>query len=197
MTRPDPSIVPPGGFFFIERAGLTLTAPTFELLVSKLTDHRVTNRLPLGDPETEVAEAILRRNPHISTVHRSRTANPSGSTTSGRVLAWTLDTANRLAVSDSRVFASAKLAASRASVCAECPFRQPPSPDPSLLDQQVSQVRTMVTRSVDHHDLGYCTFFHHDNAFACLIESIQPELNPPEQCWMSQNSPTSPSKQTD
>lgn len=179
MIRPSPHIVPPGGYTFAERRGVELTADSFEKLVTLVTNHRVTNRYPLGDPESEVAQAICARHPAFCTDRLAHRGGITDAALPARALAHAVALYQARAKSDVKLQANPETVLERAKVCSACPHARRASH--GALDAQVSGLRLSMTRSAEYPNLGYCSIFGHDNAVAAHCENSDP--NAPAECW--------------
>ena len=170
LLKPIPGLSPPGGFYFLERSGVRLEAPTWAGLLDAIASFRAVNGYPAGDIEAEAAHAICVRHPEFCRSGPREPAGGPGAALASAVLEDSERVASRLASARAaRVFADSDTVAGRAAVCRKCVFRTPLPEAATLVDQRVSQIRTLLTRSVEHTDLGYCSAFHHDCALRCML----------------------------
>lgn len=129
MLIPNPGVVPPGGYKFVDSSTgvpTELEGTSLEDLASKVLKHRLANRRPPGDPLDEIVSGICRKYPTACRESRPadipRTAFANGSSMSSRVAAW-FAAFYEQARADRGV--SESISERRAGVCATCPFNQP------------------------------------------------------------------------
>lgn len=125
---PKPSIVPPGGFHFIERhngAEIRLTGDSVDTLAQAIEKYRLTNGVPLADPKQEVVDYICGNWPHFCNQNEPHaylegnrpdsTAGLATRTANWVTRLWNLGAGNH--VSD-------KEAIRRAEICTGCPMNK-------------------------------------------------------------------------
>jgi hypothetical protein len=123
MIVKDPSVMPPGGWRYIQpETGFEFSASTLRVVVQKVTEHRKANGLPVGDPRSEIEDFVCAQ-------------LPAGSDNCTHVLDgdyalkthFTMDDVKRFiqaAVNalGSRGLADQETAEARAKTCAACPL---------------------------------------------------------------------------
>lgn len=124
---PKHSIVPPGGFHFVEKyAGteIRLIGDSVDNLAANLEKYRLTNGIPLANPKQEIVDYICGNWPHFcnETEHTGYLdASLSAMLTSAsRVAAWV----TRLWNIGADNFVTPKEADRRAAICQTCPMNQ-------------------------------------------------------------------------
>lgn len=68
MLTPNQTVVPPGGFHYIEKHDgieIRLVSHSYEMLTDVLLRYRVTNGLPPGDPKQDVIDYVCKSWPHF------------------------------------------------------------------------------------------------------------------------------------
>lgn len=125
---PKSSVVPPGGFHFIERHGnavVRIDSTSVEATAEALLKYRLANGIPPGNPQQDVFDFICKQWPHFCTDTNEsylvpnrpppREEHLSRRASNWMVLLWNLGSNNEV---------DAKTAAGRAAVCAACPLNQ-------------------------------------------------------------------------
>jgi hypothetical protein len=120
---PKPSIVPPGGFHWIERHGgaeIRITGDSVQSVAANLEKYRLTNGIPLGNPVAEIANFICSQWPHFcnsnsSSLNEGQRLGPAA-TLATRVAQWV----TRLFNMGANNFVKDKEAQRRAEICAGC-----------------------------------------------------------------------------
>lgn len=57
-------VIPPGGWKF-QQGNTLLISETFDLLVSNVKSHRVSNGIPLGDIASDIEDQIIAKFPQL------------------------------------------------------------------------------------------------------------------------------------
>lgn len=123
---PKSSVVPPGGFHFIEKFGnatVRIESTSVEATAEALLRHRLANGIPVGNPQQDVFDFICKQWPHfcsdtgdqylVPNRPPSREEHLSRRASNWMVSLWNLGANNEV---------DAITAANRAAVCATCPL---------------------------------------------------------------------------
>lgn len=128
MLFPKSSIVPPGGFHYVERhAGteIKLQAESVDTLAAVIEKYRLNNGFPLGNPRQDVVNYICSNWPHFCTEQdqgsfiEGRPPGPQAALAI-RAAAWV----TRLWNIGANNFVKQDEAERRAAICLKCPMNQ-------------------------------------------------------------------------
>lgn len=125
-AKPKTSVVPPGGFHYIEQINgreLKLESTSVESVQELLLRYRLNNGLPVGNPQQDVVDYICNNWPHFCTDATEPYLTPANpmpreAHLSRRVSDWTV----KLWELGAKNEISAQEADRRASICAACPL---------------------------------------------------------------------------
>lgn len=116
-----PTIVPPAGLFTArDDDGNVIEGMTRDELITKLTDWRVANKRPVGDPEKDVDKQLTGQVGYSSPIPVSSikdTPKPATMRLIDRVNGWVQNRIRNKAVQ----FVNQAEALKRAAICAQCP----------------------------------------------------------------------------
>jgi hypothetical protein len=116
-----PQIVPSGGGFKYERDGQFAEGFDRESLINALTNYRIVNNLPFGDPEKDVDAELLRRCPTYHPPIPTGFIAPRGSIQERSLLERCRDwLANRRIQTNALSYVSPQEADKRAAICVKC-----------------------------------------------------------------------------
>lgn len=121
---PKPSVVPPGGFHYVEKhkgTEIRLTAESVDTLAAAIEKYRLTNGIPLGDAKKDVVDYICGNWPHFCNENENTTFNEGRrpgpmDALSTRVAQWM----TRLWNIGAKNFVSDAEAKRRAEICSQC-----------------------------------------------------------------------------
>jgi hypothetical protein len=126
VLTPKTSVVPPGGFHYIEKhdgVEIRIESHSFDAVVEAVLRYRVNNGLPPGNPQADVYGYVCGQWPHFCTESGGYNMivgrRPSGNEPLSRrivhwmTLLWRMGAGNE---------AAPETAKQRAAICAECPF---------------------------------------------------------------------------
>lgn len=195
---PKDSIVPPGGYHFIEKRDghpdLRIEGSNYREVAAALLRHRLANKVDPGDPLNEVYAFVCSQWPHFcdeqGPVSIAAQKSPGGHP-STQVLHWLNQLWKRQA-GVPRMLVSDTKARARAETCANCPMQR------SWTDggcgaciesaKQVGYVyRAGKTTGIDNSLLS-CKITQQDNKTAVWSDNL-PDLTPeqraalPRTCW--------------
>lgn len=192
--EPISSIVPPGGFHFLERSGPTeirIDGSSFDDVAQKVLSHRLANGYPPGNPLQEVFDYVCGTWPSFCRETDPKPVVPSaaynGASIATRVASW-LPVAFRFSRGSKEL--PEQEVERRAGICAECPRNRPISGCGSCVDT-INRLFFVARRdrSIPHEQaLGGCSVIGQHNAFAALTERL-PEVEQeaqdklPGRCW--------------
>jgi hypothetical protein len=110
-----------GGYVFKDADGTLFRGKSWQGLASRLTRYRQTNRLPIGDPLTEVLAQACARNPTLCQDNaKAATPPPRPASLKGRVLGW-LSSLKKASEQQPLAFVDEHNMRARAATCAACP----------------------------------------------------------------------------
>lgn len=126
MRVPKTSVVPPGGFHFIEKTpsgDKRIDGDSFENVARNLLMYRLANMRPPGNPVADVANFVCGQWPHFCTDPNPKEVTPTNAAAvpgglGGRVAAWMADL---LRLENSTADVTPEQALARAEVCSKCP----------------------------------------------------------------------------
>lgn len=166
------------GWQFADPSGAVLVGGSRAELIARVAHFRALNKLPAGDPESEVDAYICSHNAKICD-HVPLTAAPQKSL-SKRVLAWL----GAYAGAHGAPVGSAQ-ASARASICSGCPHAVAYSINCSGCRGGALEVRAALLRKAPREATGApggCMHYGWDNAAAVGFEHA-PDPGAPQACW--------------
>lgn len=194
---PKESIIPPGGFHFVERHAdrpeVRIEGSSYRDVAAKMLQYRLANKLPPGDPLTEIYAYVCGSWPHFCDEHGPMPAPRAD--TAGHISAQILQWMNQLwrrQAGTPRMLADDTKARARAEKCAGCP-KQIPWTDGGCGScissaQQVGYIYRAGRTTGLEKTLLACSVARQDNATAVWSENL-PDLTPeqraalPDFCW--------------
>lgn len=111
---------PPGGWRFPRPDGSLITGGDVFDLAKKVSDYRIINNIPLGDPESEIQDFLCRQNPHPPCGPANRPQPKPGVKAKGVMVARFLNAMAQWMVHGGHV--EQEEAERRAEICAGCPW---------------------------------------------------------------------------
>lgn len=125
---PKPSVVPPGGFHYVEKhagAEIRLTGDSVDTLAQAIEKYRLNNGIPLGDPKQNVVDYICGNWPHFCNQNENHSyiEGIKPNSTAGlatRAAAWM----TRLWNIGASNFVKQDEAEKRAATCKGCPMNK-------------------------------------------------------------------------
>lgn len=187
--RPNPNLYPDGGYIFVEGDGTQFRGDSWKNLKGKVADYRERNKLPAGDPETEIFSQYCARVPShcknmtdgpvrvIDGAH-SLSLNQRVMQFISNLLEWKRKTAIPR-VTDS-------VAAERAAVCASCPRHKPLVQTCQQCLNTVKHGREVILDGAasQHQGLLACEALGEDLPLTVHIEQPPvPADRVPANCW--------------
>lgn len=182
------SVVPPGGFFIVEE-DTRLEGSDRESLISILTDFRVANHLPIGDPGKEVDRQLGARSPIYHPPQTAPTKAIPPGTLLERVRDWL---ANRYSTLNRLRFVNSVEANRRAAICARCPknieWRSSCVPCVAEVERNVvivggnrrSKVEGLMACAIAGHENNVAVWLHPDH----LKHATKFKTKLPRKCWL-------------
>jgi hypothetical protein len=190
---PKAHLVPPGGFHFVDAAGHRIEGPSYESVASALLKYRLDNKLPIGNPFSEVLDFVCNQHPHLC----SRPKTPVMSVELplvSRVTQWVARMYQTLRGSDvTAMFVDQKTADARSEICAACPRNVPWMRGGCGTCMKETQHIAFTFRggrkASRESNLRACSVAGHENATAVWLKI--PHADPtewkahlPANCWM-------------
>jgi hypothetical protein len=194
MLTYNPNLYPTDGWYFMDanatRHPASGSANGLNALVAVVTDYRKRNKIPLGDPRTEVIVQLCSRQPGFC-----RDSDPSvpppklmNSQFGQKVLEWI----NRM-VRDKRDGKLRRVSDSeatrRAEICARCPKQVALPLTCNTCSENVAKLRKglLDNRTPVHQGLGGCIIFDDDLQTVVHFETgTAPNVDIPNSCWRKQ-----------
>lgn len=183
--NPDQQRNPIGGHQFHSH-GTTFIGDTFFDVIKKLTEFRVTNLLPVGDPKQEVLQYYAEKWPYMVMIDENAVElKPSDdfdlwARWVGR--AWR---------NPPKAIVTTKEAADRFATCKTCqfnkPFSWPSTPESKALEQRTYLLRKGYEAP---KDCGFCDLHKADISVFCFLSapdafSEKKDTEPQASCWVS------------
>jgi hypothetical protein len=191
-----------GDHHFPDPCGFTFRADDFPALLSKITQYRLQNGLPVGDPEQEVLTFYAKSFPWsvieedgrkvLSQKHTTLFDNPDtnpakvSQSLQERLYAWV----NQVWRNPPAKLLAPQEAASRVSACKNCPQHLPPLSDTPLNDPRAKEtdrrVFVLAKCRPASDALGSCAHFGWDCRLACLLPNPSGGgEKEPAGCWVA------------
>jgi len=185
-TRPNPNIYPDGGYLFTEGDGTRFRGESWRDLTKKVKEYRQRNKLPAGDPETEIFDQYCVRMPsQCRNFSKGPTVIQQPMDHNQRILHWFIRMLELRRkgplpkVSDGE-------AARRAAICAKCPRQQPLVASCQTCINSVRKGREalMDREPSKHQNLEPCSALAEDCMVTVHLEQpvVAADRVPPE-CW--------------
>ncbi len=178
--------LPIGGHQFPE-SGITLRGDTFDEVVKELTDFRLNNGKPLGNPKMEVLLYYAKNWPYM--VKDDLRPNEEEKTNENyqRWMSWI----HTMWKTPPVKLLTPKEASYRWDKCKECPMNKkkdwPSSPESGEVDRRAYLLRQGIEVP---KDIGFCSCHAADVAILSFLEAPEKSSNKkkdetqPEQCWV-------------
>jgi hypothetical protein len=157
---------PLGGHHFIE-GRVRIEGNTLDEVASKLSDYRINNTIPIGNPKDEILQYYLQKYPYMVDIDDEGIPEPAGDRLKAQWVQWIR---NRWGKPLGKA-ASSKEAEGRSAVCAKCPFNVPIEPT-TTEEHEMLRKAFMLRRGHDvPKKLGFCSLHLWDNGSAIFIEA--------------------------
>lgn len=184
--REHQQLRPIGGHHLIAHS-IRFEGDTLDEVVRKVTDYRLNNMKPVGDPKQEVLMYYLRNWPFM--VDEDEGALPPDPVKENTE-AW-VNWVRRQWMKPAVKMITAKEAESRWNVCLKCPFNTPIE----ALTEEQSDIKRKAFLLRKGNDvpakLGFCSLHRIDLTVSCFIENVNPLICPnenrsaiPSYCWI-------------
>ena len=177
----------PGGHSFqipggpLVKSDKELDTEAIQELVDKITEYRVCNGKPIGDPLVEITAYYAIHYPFsIEQGERQDAAAPDRLTE--RVYRWI----NHLWNHPPKEFAEPDEVSRRQKICAGCRWRTDCRKDESKSAQEAQRRLFLLAKgSLGPDQDGWCKWHCHDNRLACLlpVENLSTD-DPIPECWL-------------
>lgn len=191
-----PGVVPPGGFYFFSGES-KIIAPTLEDLITAVTNDRINNNHPIGNPALDINEAICSNFPAscIEMVSDCAAEERDLASPLGRTLLDSVRLTTKLgaAKAGETKLETREVASDRSAICLNCPENVPVqaittcTPCVAELDRQALLIRQNNPIPIG---LGICRATFQDNRFAvympdeALTRSKRKLDDTPDFCWL-------------
>ena len=166
--NPDSPRPPPGGKWRYCEDAVNFAADSFSELAIMVKAHFVHKLLTIGEVEQRILTQTKLTAPWLVVTSNSPLPN-----TSDQIIFRTY--IRRLG---SREYVDADIAEARFAACLACPFNHP-----CEIDDEAQRTLFIITRGKALPGLGLCSFFHHHNAIACIVEDKPEQSDIPALCW--------------
>lgn len=159
-------VLPIGGHHFIED-GVMLKGDTLPDVVKALSDYRLTNMVPIGEPEQEILQYYMRNWPYMVDEDYDYKITDAKVSPNSRWVKWIrMNWGKPLGK-----MATAREANSRAAICCKCPYNLPIEPI-NQEEQEMMRKAFMMRRGHDvPKNLGFCSLHLWDNGSSIFIEA--------------------------
>lgn len=176
---------PPGGHQFPER-GTTITGERFLDVVKKLSDFRINNGIPLGDPTQEILIRYAEKWPYL--VENDDSGMPQIVSTSNKSSwkEWVFSIWSH----PPKLLITSKEASARWEICLECPFNKKLSLEVTGEDAEIKRRTFLLRRGQEvPASLHFCSLHGMDLSVGCFLEkpkdfSISEPIGEYEKCWV-------------
>jgi len=176
---------PIGGHHFIED-GINMKGDTLEAVVRKITDYRINNSRPLGDPKQEVLQYYAINWPYMV----EEDEIPSKPRIKNHLDTWMSWIRSQWAFPPQRIVTS-KEAEPRWAICLKCPHNITLQPETEE-HRECMRKSFLLKRGVDTpKKLGFCSLHLFDISVASFLEApakvsgIGKDTAQPPSCWVS------------
>lgn len=191
---PNQSVVPPGGYHFVEKGDVTMRfeAESYEALAQSVLRYRLANGKPPGNPAQEIIDYVCGNWPHFC--HDTESKVPKAAARRSRHLSTRVATWLPVFYSHARADRGPGQAEiqRRAEICARCPQNKEYRDGGcgSCLES-ISRLFFVFRRDREipfEKQLGACNIIGQLNSAAVLASSlpaIEPEVKEqlPDSCW--------------
>jgi len=198
---PNPHVLPPDGFYFVDADNVKHTGSTWSELYKRVKEYRLQNGKPPGDPMTEVNDFTCKRYPQGCKELRKVYPTRVGGTTriaapsptprvvamANKVVQWFYKVI-RGSAGQTNFLASPQEAQRRAEICRRCPRQTPWTLDCGTCAGSAFRLATAIrqNRDVKNGDgLMACRVLGEDTRTSIHLERLKPVDSddlPPE-CW--------------
>lgn len=161
--------LPFGGHHFFENSmNHLLKGETFDDVVRQLTDLRINNNVPMGDPEQEILIFYAKNYPWMVKYDMESTGVEQ---LSPRYQAWRRFVYNTWNKPPQKVVSN-KEAAMRQERCLSCPYNQPLDWDETDESSELTRRAFLLRRGANlSQDIGFCTLHESDLGILTLVEN--------------------------
>lgn len=187
MRKVNVNLPPKGGYVFIEADGTHIRGNNWATTMARVVEYRQQNKLPAGDPRTEVMEQACQRNPNLCYEDNGAPVSVTPTKTlKGRILRWLAEKRIRFS-SKKHPHVSKDEVVTRARVCAGCPNNSsiPAGCSSCLMAMKESRKQLLGPRySTRIKNLGGCSILGEDLQTSTTLDLVRehiPEL--PGHCW--------------
>jgi hypothetical protein len=171
----------PGGHNYPIPGGPTVKGETVEELVDKISDYRVRNGLPVGNPMDEIITYYAEHYPW-SVEEGERTHKPPIEGLDERVYAWL----NAQWRNPPKELLHQEDIQKRMDTCQQCRFRCLQALAKGPASAEAARRAFLLARgNLGPDECGFCRYFGWDNRLACLLPELKPEKSAPKGCWLS------------
>lgn len=176
---------PIGGHQFVERS-ITFKGDTFDEVVEKIRDFRITNCLPVGDPEQEVLIHYVKNWPYMVTDDKGATWG----TENLMFMAW------RKWISDTwrtppKKMVTTKEAVPRWEKCRSCPHNKKLDWEETDESSELKRRAFILRKGIDAPtDIGFCALHSADLGVITFIDNARDFSQKPKDkgdypsCWI-------------
>jgi len=118
---PRPHVIPPGGYHYLQ-GGHRIEGSSYENLAENVLRYRLDNKLPVGNPHSDVLDFVCSRHPHFCMKPRQIVIGDGRLPLTSRVTQWISHMYQTLRGSKlDAMFVGQAVADSRSLVCSACP----------------------------------------------------------------------------
>lgn len=196
MNTPNPHILPPDGFYFVDPDGVKHSESSWPLLYKAVREYRIRNGKAVGDVMEEVNAFTCKRYPEgcrevrkvTPAQGRGSVANPPGSMQlAAGVNKWLILMVRAVADFADQLVPMPE-AERRANICRKCPFHKPWSLNCGTCAGAAFRLGLSIRKGRDvprGDELMACQKLAEEVRVSVHINNMKPSANPelPEGCW--------------
>lgn len=124
MSRPvfNPHVYPEGGYAFVDSGGIRIEGTSFDDLVHRVRDFRISQGKPIGNPVAEVNDFICARDPTACQIAAAAKPKPTSGVSpfGSRVVRWLGKISEAFQTAEKPLVSKGE-AERRAAICLACP----------------------------------------------------------------------------
>lgn len=171
----------PGGWHYPVPGGPTIKGENAQDLIDKVTEYRVCNGLPIGDPKSEITAWYTIHFPFTVENCEAEEPNHPDELRDG-VYAWI----NDLWKNPPHEYAEPDEVVRRQDTCKKCPWRADiPKSDSRAALESERRLFLLSRGGLGPSELGVCRFAAWDNRLACMLTKEKIDCGEcPKCCWV-------------
>lgn len=179
MLTPNPNLYIPR--VFTDRDGVQHRADSWDALIQKVITYRLRNKIPAGDPETEVFDQVCKIYPDKCQGKGGKRPWRSSLSLNKRILAWVVGLIDRVG---DLLYVSDDERSRRAQICSSCPHQKEWRASCKGCTRDVTDAVKALLQGRGLSDLRGCDVLGEDLRLSTWL--VAPEVENehlPAHCW--------------